>query len=61
MKEEPIVETLAESENFSVYVEEDPEDGPIYHLDLARLTLHLLPEEWDELVLLVRVASKKGK
>ena len=29
----------------------------MYHLELGGVTLHMTPEEWEELVLLVRQAS----
>jgi hypothetical protein len=59
MSDEPTLDTLAETENFEAYVTDDPEDGEMYHIDLGRLTLHLFREEWDELVQLIRAASKK--
>jgi len=47
---------LAETEMFAVWRNEE-EDGFMYHIELGGLTLHLTPEEWEELVILVRQAS----
>jgi hypothetical protein len=47
---------LAETETFAVWRNEE-EDGYMYHLELGGITLHLTPEEWEELVILVRQAS----
>ncbi len=47
---------LAETEAFAVWRNEE-EEGYMYHLELGGLTLHLTPEEWEELILLVRQAS----
>ena len=47
---------LAETEMFAAWRNEE-EDGYMYHIELGGLTLHLTPEEWEELVILVRQAS----
>jgi len=47
---------LAETETFAVWRNEE-EEGYMYHLELGGVTLHMTPEEWEELVLLVRQAS----
>jgi hypothetical protein len=47
---------LAETETFAVWRNEE-EDGFMYHIELGGITLHLTPEEWEELVILVRQAS----
>lgn len=49
---------LAETDVLAVWRSKEPEIGYIYHLEFGNLTLHLSPEEWDELVILVREASK---
>ena len=51
-------EFLAESEDlgFGVWRSME-EDGYIYHLELGNLTIHLTPEEWEELVVVIRSAS----
>ena len=50
---------LAETEDLAVWRSEEGEEGFIYHLEFGNLTIHLHPEEWDELVGLILEASKK--
>ena len=45
---EPITETLAESENFALWKAEEPDGETTYHLELGRATVHFFQEEWDE-------------
>lgn len=48
---------LAETENYMIYTTE--EDGEtIYHLNLDNITLHLIKEEWEELLQLLKAAEK---
>lgn len=49
-------EILAETENLIAWRSNDKE-GFIYHLELGTLSLHLMPEEWDELIVLVKTAA----
>lgn len=46
-------ETLAESENFVLWVSEEPDGEVVYHVDLGAVTLHFFQEEFDELVKLI--------
>lgn len=52
---------LAETEHYAVYLEQSDEGETVYQVDLDFVTLHLLKEEWDELVQLVRDATGKKK
>ena len=45
---------LAETENLIVWRSEDEEVGYVYHVELGSISLHLMPEEWDELITLIR-------
>lgn len=47
---------VSETENFSIFRTRD-EDGVIYHIEMGGITLHLMPEEWEEFVLLVKGAD----
>lgn len=49
---------LAETDDLAVWRSLEEDIGYIYHLEFGNLTIHLSPEEWDELVVLVREASK---
>jgi hypothetical protein len=49
---------LSETDNLFVWRSLE-EEGFVYHLELGSITLHLYPEEWDELVVLVSDADSK--
>ncbi len=57
MNENMEMEPIAETENFTVVKTVD-ENGAIYHIELGGVSLHLMPEEWEEFVLLVKAADK---
>ncbi len=49
---EPKVETLAETDMYGILAVE--EDGDLtYLLELGNVTIHMMPEEWEEFVMLV--------
>ena len=49
-------EMLAETESYMIYTTD--EDGElIYHVNVDNVTLHLIKEEWDELLELFRAAD----
>jgi hypothetical protein len=50
------VEMVAETENFFVWRGEE-EEGYVYHVELGGVSLHLMPEEWEELVTLIQSAA----
>lgn len=49
-------EIIAETENLIAWRSKE-EIGYVYHIELGAFTLHLMPEEWDELALLVQAAK----
>lgn len=49
---------LAETENMIVWRSEEEQVGYIYHVEMGGISLHLLPEEWDEFIVLIRSARK---
>ena len=51
-------EILAETENLIAWRSRD-DSGFMYHLELGTLSLHLMPEEWDEFVVLITSAGTK--
>lgn len=57
MNEEMEMEPIAETENFTV-VKTIDENGAVYHIELGGVSLHLMPEEWEEFVVLVKSADK---
>ncbi len=57
MNEEMDMEPIAETENFTI-VKTIDENGAIYHNEFGGVSLHLMPEEWEEFVILVKAADK---
>jgi hypothetical protein len=53
MMEEPTIEVLAESEDYSAYRAEEPDGETTYHLELGSVTLHFFLEEWEEFLVLM--------
>ncbi len=50
---------LAETENYAVLMGEDQDGEQVYNVELGSVTLHLFREEWNELVQLIKDASRK--
>ena len=57
MNDEMEMEPIAETENFTIVKTMD-DNGAIYHIELGGVSLHLMPEEWEEFVVLVKSADK---
>jgi hypothetical protein len=55
---EPKTETLAETENFSAWKAEEPDEETTYYLQLGRATINFFQEEWDEFLTFVRDPSQ---
>ena len=58
MNEDNDSEILAETDNLIAWRSRD-ESGYMYHLELGTLSLHMMPEEWDEFVVLVESAAAR--
>lgn len=54
-------DTIAETENYIAWRSDEPDGEVVYHLELGAMTLHFFREEWDELVTLVKDASRHTK
>ena len=49
MNKEPDIQTLGESENYTVWVSNEADlDEVIYHVEINNLTIHLFESEWEE-------------
>lgn len=49
--------TLAETENLIAWRSSE-DSGYVYHLEIGpSFSLHLMPEEWEELIILIKSAS----
>ena len=53
-KPEVMVETLVETDNYSVWRADEPDQESTYHLELNNITVHFFKEEWDEFIELAR-------
>jgi hypothetical protein len=51
-------EVIAETENLTIWRSRE-DMGYLYHIELGSLSLHLFPDEWEELVSLVMQAASK--
>ncbi len=51
---EPKTENLAETENYLIWLAEEPDSEITYHIELNNVTLHFFKEEWDEFLALVQ-------
>jgi len=51
--------TIAESENYVVWLSQEPDGETVYHVELGAVTLHFFQEEWEELVALIQVAEQR--
>jgi hypothetical protein len=54
---EPVTETLAETENYIVWKAEEPDGETTFHIELNNVTLHFFEDEWKEFVELARILS----
>jgi len=50
-------DVISETDNLIIWRSQE-EVGYLYHLELGTISLHLLPEEWEELVVLIAQATK---
>lgn len=57
MNDELPTEVLAETENYSIWVSQEPDGEVGYHLEVGtgNVTIHFFQEEWDEFLQLVRL------
>lgn len=51
---EPKTATLAETENFSAWMADEPDEETTYYLQLGRATINFFQEEWDEFLKFAR-------
>ena len=51
MNKEPKIQTLGESENYTVWVSNEVDlEEVIYHVEINNVTVHLFEDEWEEFV-----------
>ncbi len=60
-KAEVRTEVLVETDNYMVWVSEEPDGEVAYHIELGPVTIHFFREEWNEfLALMTGVLSEKS-
>jgi len=60
MEQEIPTEVLAETENYSIWISQEPDEEITYHLEVGsgNVTIHFYQEEWDEFLELMRALPK---
>ncbi len=53
-EQEPKIQTIVETENYSIWQAEEPDGETTYHLELNTVSVHFFREEWNEFLGLVR-------
>lgn len=48
------IETLVETDNYTIWQANEPDGESTFHLELNNVTIHFFKEEWEEFVELVR-------
>ena len=42
------LQTIVETDNYTIWRADEPDDESTYHLELNNVTVHFFKEEWDE-------------
>jgi hypothetical protein len=53
-------ETIAETDNYVVWISHEPDGETSYHVELGSVTLHFFREEWEEVMALMEETSQKS-
>ena len=61
MSDDIPMHNLIETENFGVWLSEEPDGERVFHVEFNSVTLHLLREEWEEMLEVMRVASNEAR
>lgn len=56
--QEPTIEILSETDNFSLWRSDEPDGETTYHLELGFVTVHFFREEWEEFLKLIANAGE---
>ena len=51
------IETLAETENYTIWTAVEPDGEKTFHLELGPVTAHFFNEEWQDFLKLIREAA----
>jgi len=58
---EPNTKTISETQNYTVWLAEEPDGETTYHLELNNVTVHFFEEEWQEFLQLAGALLKANK
>ena len=61
MNNEIPTETIAETQNYVVWISDEPDGEKVFHIELGQVTLHFFQEEWNEVKDLIKQATKASK
>ncbi|HML24816.1 MAG TPA: hypothetical protein PKD09_24390 [Aggregatilinea sp.] len=53
-------ESIAETENYTIWVAQEPDEEVTYHLELGAVTVHFFQEEWEDFLDLVGDVSDEA-
>ena len=53
-KTELMVDTLVETDNYSIWRADEPDQESTFHLELNNVTVHFFREEWEEFIELAK-------
>ena len=53
-KPELMVETIVETDNYTIWRADEPDEEATYHLELNNVTIHFFKEEWEEFLELAK-------
>ena len=52
------VETIVETDNYTIWKADEPDGESTYHLELNNVTVHFFKEEWEEFLDLAKALLK---
>jgi len=55
-----MIDTLVETDNYSVWRADEPDQESTFHLELNNVTVHFFKEEWEEFIELAKRLLKSG-
>ena len=59
-KTDLMIDTLIETDNYSVWRADEPDQESTFHLELNNVTVHFFKEEWEEFIELAKRLLKSG-
>lgn len=61
MSDEIPTEVLAETDNYSIWLSEEPDSEVTYHVEVGSVTLHFFEEEWLEFLKLIQAVPQDSQ